>query len=36
MHHAVLRMTSKLRTENVYIKNSTAGDTDIKPVANES
>ena len=36
MHHAVLRMTSKLSTENVYKKKSTAGDTDIKPVSNES
>ena len=35
MHLAVLRMTSKLSTANVY-KNSTAGDTDMKPVPNES
>ena len=35
MHLAVLRMTSKLSTENVY-KNSTDGDTDMKPLPNES
>ena len=35
MHLALLRMTSKLSTENVY-KNSIDGDADMKPVPNES